>query len=70
MRAMFGQGTPREAASARHALLLVVQTDSTLAIAVMSAIDGENGNARHHHRARDPLIKKRHSSPGCQAALG
>ena len=41
MRAMFGQGTPREAASGRHALSFVVQTDSTLAIAVISAIDGE-----------------------------
>jgi hypothetical protein len=33
--------TPREATSARHALLFVVQTDSTLAIAVISAVDGE-----------------------------
>jgi hypothetical protein len=41
MRAMFGPGTPREATSARHALLFVVQTDSTLAIAVISAVDGE-----------------------------
>ena len=41
MRAIFGQGTPREAASARRALLFVVQTDSALAIAVISAIDGE-----------------------------
>jgi hypothetical protein len=41
MRAMFGQGTPREAASARRALLFFVQSNSTLAIAVISAIDGE-----------------------------
>ena len=41
MRAMFGQGTPREAASARSAILFVIQTDSALAIAVISAIDGE-----------------------------
>jgi hypothetical protein len=31
----------REAASARRALLFVVQTDSALAIVVISAIDGQ-----------------------------
>ena len=41
MRAMFGQGTPRQAASARSALLFFVQSDSTLAVAVILAIDGE-----------------------------
>jgi transposase len=41
MRAMFGKGTPREAASARSVVLFVIQTDSALAIAVISAIDGE-----------------------------
>jgi len=41
MHAMFGQGTPREAASARSGLLFFVQSDSTLAVAVISAIDGE-----------------------------
>jgi transposase len=39
--AMFGQGTPREAASARAALLYVVYSDSTPAIAVILAIVGE-----------------------------
>ena len=41
MRAMFGQGTPREAASARTALLFFAQSDSTLAIVLLSAIDGQ-----------------------------
>src|ERR1700750_1003562 len=41
MRAMFGQGTPRQAASARSALLFFVQFDSTLTVAVILAIDGE-----------------------------
>ena len=41
MRAMFGQGTPKEAASARRALLFLVRSDSTLAIAVISVIDGD-----------------------------
>jgi hypothetical protein len=38
---MFGKGTPREAASARSVVSFVIQTDSALAIAVISAIDGE-----------------------------
>ena len=33
-------GNPEEAASTRSAILFVIQTDSTLAIAVISAIDG------------------------------
>ena len=41
MRALFGQGTPREAASARNALLLVVQRDAALVIAVIPDVDGE-----------------------------
>jgi transposase len=41
MRAIFGQGTPREAASARSAIVLVVQAGSAPAIAVISVIDGE-----------------------------
>jgi len=41
MRATFGQGTPREAASARTALLFFAQSDSTLAIVLLSAIDGQ-----------------------------
>ena len=41
MRAVFGKGTAREAASARSAILFVIQTASALAIAVISAIDGE-----------------------------
>jgi hypothetical protein len=41
MRAMFGQGTPREAASARSGLLFFVQSNSTRRVAVIPAIDGE-----------------------------
>jgi transposase len=41
MRAMFGKG--REAASAKSVVSFVIQTDSALAIAAISAIDGENG---------------------------
>src|ERR1043166_2749312 len=41
MRALFGCGTPREAASASRAALFVVQTDAALAIAMLADIDGE-----------------------------
>lgn len=41
MRALFGQGTPREAANARSALLFVVQTNSALVVAIIAEIDGE-----------------------------
>ena len=47
-----------------HALLFVVQPASTLAIAGISAVDGETA-ARHHHRDPNGLIKIGTSSPGC-----
>ena len=41
MRALFGRGTPREAAGVKNALLFVIQSDDTLALAVVAEIDGE-----------------------------
>jgi high-affinity Fe2+/Pb2+ permease len=41
MRALFGYGTPREAASARSALLFVIQIEIALAIVMIADIDGE-----------------------------
>jgi len=41
MRALFGAGTPREAASAKNALLLVIQTNVAMAIVTVAEIDGE-----------------------------
>lgn len=41
MRALFGRGTPREAASARYAVLFVLQTDVALALAIMAEINGD-----------------------------
>lgn len=41
MRALFGRGTPREAASARYAVLFVLQTDVALAWAIMAKINGD-----------------------------
>ena len=41
MRALFGRGTPREAAGVKNALLFVIQSDDALALAVVAEIDGE-----------------------------
>lgn len=41
MRALFGCGTPREAAAAKNTLLFLIQTDAALAIAMLADIDGE-----------------------------
>ena len=40
MRALFGRGTPREAAGAKNALLFIIQTDVALAFAILAVIDG------------------------------
>lgn len=40
MRAPVGRGTPREAASAKDALLFIIQIDAALAIAIFAVIDG------------------------------
>ena len=41
MRALFGCGTPREAVSAKNAVLFVIQTDVAMAIIIIADIDGE-----------------------------
>ena len=41
MRALHGQGTPKEAAAARNAFIFVLRTDAFLAIALIAAIDGQ-----------------------------
>jgi transposase len=41
MRALHGQGTPREAAEAAYALIFVLQTDAAPAFALIAAVDGE-----------------------------
>ena len=41
MRALFGCGTPREAASARSALLFVLQTEGMMAIVMTATVDDE-----------------------------
>ena len=41
MRALLGQGTPKEAADARAAFIFVLQTDDFLAFALIAVIDAE-----------------------------
>ena len=41
MRALFGSCTPREAASAKSAILFVIQFDAALAIAIVANIEGK-----------------------------
>ena len=41
MRELFGWGTPREAASARNALLFVIQTEVAMLIVIVADIAGE-----------------------------
>ena len=41
MRALHGQGTPREAADARAAFIFVLQTDSLLVFGLIALIDAE-----------------------------
>jgi transposase len=41
MRALFGCGTPREAANASSALLIVIQADVALAVAIVTLIEGK-----------------------------
>ena len=41
MRALFGAGTPREAAVIRNAFLFVIQTAETIAFVIVAASDAE-----------------------------
>jgi transposase len=41
MRALYGQGTPREAAEAVYGLTFVLQSDAALVFALIATVDGE-----------------------------
>jgi hypothetical protein len=41
MRALYGQGTPKEAADALNAFVFVVQTDAALTFALIAVVNGE-----------------------------
>ena len=40
MRALYGQGTPKEAAEANRAFVFVFRTDTALTFALIAVIDG------------------------------
>jgi transposase len=42
MRALFGKGTPKEAASVKNAFFFVIQSDVAVAIAIIAEINGQN----------------------------
>jgi hypothetical protein len=41
MRAMFGQGTPREAAEALRAFIFVVQSDAGVTFGLIAVVNGQ-----------------------------
>jgi len=41
MRALNGQGTPREAAEAVYTVIVVLQTNAAVILAMIAAVDGE-----------------------------
>lgn len=43
MRAIYGQGTPREAAEAKNAILFVIQTEAALMFAIVATVREETG---------------------------
>jgi transposase len=41
MRALYGQGTPREAAETLYAPIIVLRTETALAFGLIATVDGE-----------------------------
>ena len=41
MRALYGQGTPREAAKTLYALIIVLRTEAALVFGLIATVDGE-----------------------------
>ncbi len=41
MRALYGQGTPREAAETLYALIIVLRTEAALVFALIATANGE-----------------------------
>ena len=66
MRALHGQGTPRQAAEAAYAFIFVLQTDAALAFGLIAVVNGEwrIRSARRHRRRADLKLKTGTSSPG------
>ena len=63
MRALYGQGTPREAAEAVSALTFVVQSDAALIFALIATVNEKS--PRSSSSPRRPELKNRDFSTGC-----
>ena len=65
MRALYGQGTPREAAEAVSALIFVLQSDAALALRPDRHRRRRTRRNRHRRRRPDAELKTGTSSTGC-----
>jgi hypothetical protein len=59
MRALCGQGTPREAAETLYAPIIVLRTEAALVFALIATVDGETRRNRHRRRRPDAKLKNR-----------
>ena len=55
MRALYGKGTPKEAAEARNAIVLVLRTDTALTFALIARYQPRTCGARYRHRHKHEL---------------
>jgi transposase len=65
MRALHGQGTPREAADACAAFIFVLRTDDLLVLGLIAVIDDQYAALVVTIGQRQPRTEKRTSSTGC-----
>ena len=59
MRALFGAGTPKEAAVIRTAFLFVIQTAEAITVVIVAVFDARCGGADHRGRIGCRLTKSR-----------
>jgi hypothetical protein len=59
MRALYGQGTPREAAEAVSALIFVLQSDAALAFGLIATVTGNSP-----HSSSSPQTRRETEKPG------
>ena len=73
MRALYGQGTPREAAETLYALTIVLRTETALVFALIATVDGQLAAiviVLHTRREIEkPGLHQRAVKSGLQAAV-
>ena len=65
MRALHGQGTPREAADARVAFMFVLRTDALLVFGLIAVIDANPPRSSSPSASPQPRTENDTSSTGC-----